>query len=159
VLHALLRVICPCDLVDSSKLMKEGCQGDVHKSWVRARDCSCSTFNAKYALSKALQYSVSVEMARPGCSFRSLGYSVMSEQLMAFCNLQARFDSVANRARQVFGHVPELCSDLLPAVWQLLSLCCLSPQERIEALAPSASIFNLLELLRLRLETSRLFCR
>ncbi len=83
----------------------------------------------------------------------------MNEQLMALCNVPARIDFAANRARQVFGHVPVLCRDPLSALWQLLSLCCLSPQERIQALAPSASIFSLLELLRLRLETFKLFCR
>ncbi len=159
VLHAILRVICPCDPVDSPESLKEDCQGRVQKSCVRARDFSSNIFNAKHVLSKALQFSVSVEMVRPGCCIRSLGCSVMNEQLIALCNLQGRLDSAANRARQVFGHVPILSSDPLSAIWQLLSLCCLSPQDRIEALAPSASIFNLFALLRHRLETSKLFCR
>ena len=83
----------------------------------------------------------------------------MNEQLMALCNISVRLKSAANRARQVFGHVPVLSLDPLSAVWQLLSLCCLSKQERAASLAPSASIFSLLELLRLRLESSKLFCR
>jgi hypothetical protein len=158
-LHATLRVICPCDLVHSFETLTDGGEAGVSKSSVRARDCSSSVFNANRALSQALRCSISAEATRPGCCFRSLGYSSMNEQLMVLCNVPARLHSAADRARQVFGHVPVICSDPLSAVWQLLSLCCLSPHERIEALAPSASIFSLLELLHLRLGTSRLFCR
>jgi hypothetical protein len=83
----------------------------------------------------------------------------MNEQLMALCNISVRLKSAANRSRQVFGHVPVLSLDPLSAAWQLLSLCCLSQQERAASLAPSASIFSLLDLLRLRLDSTKLFCR
>jgi hypothetical protein len=131
---------------------------DAHRC-VRARDCSSGVYNAQLTLSNALRYSISVHVARPGGFTRSLGCSAINEQLMALCDVSARLNSAADRAAQVFGHVPVLSSDPLSRVWQLLSLCCLPPHERIAALAPSASIFYLLDLLRRRLDSSKLFCR
>ncbi len=126
---------------------------------VRARDCSSGVYNAQLTLSNALRYSVSAHAARLGGFCRSLGCSAINEQLMALCDVSARLNSAADRAAQVFGHVPVMSSDTLSGVWQLLSLCCLPPHERIAALAPSASIFYLLELLHRRLDSSKLFCR
>jgi hypothetical protein len=159
--YAILRVICPCDLLESVESSKRtGCsQPGVVKNFVRARDCSSSVCHARHALLNALRCSVSVQTSRPSCCLRSLGCSVMNEQLMALCNISVRLKSAANRARQVFGHVPVLSLDPLSAVWQLLSLCCVSQQERAASLAPSASVFSLLELLRLRLDSTKLFCR
>jgi hypothetical protein len=134
-------------------------QGDVAKGCIRARDCSSSFFNALYSRSHALRYSVSLNMARPSSSLRSLGCSVMNEQLISFCDVETRLNAAVNRAREVFGHVPAPCKDPLSRIWQLLSLCCLPQQERIAALSPSASIFSLLELLQLRLNSPNLFCR
>ncbi len=159
-LHAILRVICPCDVVESA----EACGGDFVAqsvavgSCVRARDCSSGVYNAQLSLSNSLRYSTSAKSLRPGSFIRSLGYSVMNEQLMNLCDVSARLKSAAELARQVFGHVPAISGDPVSAVWKLLSLCCLPPHERLTALAPCASIFSLLNLLRCRLDCSKLFC-
>ena len=83
----------------------------------------------------------------------------MNEQLMGLCDVATRLEAAASRAKQVFGHVPALSSDPLSALWQLLSLCCLPQLERVAALSSSASFFSLLDLLRFRLESSKLYCR
>jgi hypothetical protein len=160
-LSAILRVICPYDLVNTAELSRSdpGAQTGVVNICVRARDCSIGIYNAQLALSNALRYSVSVQTGRPGFRVRSLGCSVMNEQLMVLCDVSSRLNAAADRARQMFGHVPVISRDPLAAVWQLLSLCCLPQHERIAALAPSASIFSLLELLCRRLNSSKLFCR
>jgi hypothetical protein len=164
-LHAILRVICPCDVVESaeasrgdSSAQSVGAHSVAVDSCVRARDCSSSVYNAQLSLSNSLRYSTLANSLRPGSCIRSLGYSVMNEQLINLCDVSARLNSAAELARQVFGHVPAISGDPVSAVWKLLSLCCLPPHERVAALAPCASIFSLLDLLRCRLDCSKLFC-
>ena len=160
--HAILRVICPCDVVASvAHSTNDSCAepGGLNNC-VRARDCSSSVFNAQLARLNALRFSVPVKFARVGATtVRSLGMSVMNEQLMGLCDVATRLEAAASRAKQVFGHVPALSSDPLSALWQLLSLCCLPQLERVAALSSSASFFSLLDLLRFRLESSKLYCR
>lgn len=161
-IHAILRVICPCDLVASvEQFRSNGCLQDGGlKKFVRARDSSRSIFNAQLARLNALRFSVPVKAARIGATaIRSLGISVMNEQLIGLCDVAARLETAANRAKQVFGHVPALSSDPLSAIWQLLSLCCLPQLERVAALTSSATFFSLMDLLLRRLDSSKLFCR